>query len=132
MSLSVFGVVLNFLKAHWGAIALVGLVAVGYGWFHHQNALNVAALAQLNTAHQVEITAINKARADEEAQHAQEQQALQASLAQQQFEQATAALAVKQAAEQTKIAKQYANDPVGLATLLSAKFGFAVQPPAGQ
>jgi hypothetical protein len=132
MNTTVLDGIFNFLKAHWGVIALVGVLGVGYGWFHHQQALNVVAIAQINASNQVEINAINKARADEEAQHAQEQQALQSSLAaaQQQFEQASAALAVKQHVEQTTIAKQYANDPVGLAQLVATKFGFVVQMPA--
>lgn len=124
----------NFLKAHWQAILLVFVVVAGYGWIRHQSSLNAQAIAKLNTAHQVEIDTINKARQDETTQHQQELQQLQTSLdqLQQQYAQAQAALQVQQKQEQAQIVKQYGNDVSGLAQLAASKLGFTVQLPADE
>ncbi len=121
----------NFVKAHWQAILLVGVIIVGYAWVKHQNSLNAQAIAQLNQSHQQEIDTINKARQDEEAQHQQELQQLQSSLAQiqKEYADAQAALAQQQQVEQTQIVKKYGNDAKGLADLTASKFGFVVQLP---
>jgi uncharacterized protein YlxW (UPF0749 family) len=124
----------NFVKAHWQAILLVVLIGVGYAWIRHEQSASVAAIAQLNAAHQQEMDAINKARSDEEAQHQQELQQYQTQLAQiqQQYAEAQAQLAQQQQVEQTQIVKKYGNDAKGLADLAASKFGFVVQVPPSQ
>lgn len=121
----------NFVKAHWQVIALVVLLGVGYAWIRHEQSASVAAIAQINAAHQQEMDTINKARQDEVTQHAQELQQYQAQIAQiqQQYADAQAQLAQQQTAEQTQIVKKYGNDAKGLADLTAAKFGFVVQVP---
>lgn len=134
MPTTVFTTIWNFIKAHWQVIALVAVIAVGYGWIRHMNSANVAAIAQLNAAHQQEMDAITKARQDEETQHAQELQAYQQQLAQiqKEYADAQAQLAEQQTQEQTQIVKKYGNDAKGLADLTAAKFGFVVQTPPSQ
>lgn len=125
-------VVWNFIKAHWQAILLVGVLVVGYAWIKHEQKANVAAIAALNASHQAEMDTINKARQDEEAQHAQELQQYQAQLAQiqQEYAQAQAALQQQQTVETNQIVQKYGNDAKGLADLTASKFGFVVQLPA--
>jgi|SRR5579885_225826 len=121
----------NFVKAHWQALLLVVVLAVGYGWIRHMQSQNVALIDQLNKSHQTEIDQITKARQDEQAQHQQELQQYQAQLAQiqQQYADAQAQLAQQQTQEQNQIVKKYGNDAKGLADLTASKFGFVVQVP---
>lgn len=127
----VLAAVWNFVKAHWGVVALGVLLLVGYFWFQHQQALNAQMLAQLNTSHQQALDQINKARADEATQHQQELQQYQAQLQkiQEQFALAEEELQKAQNQEQQQIVQKYGNDAGSLAQLLAGKEGFTVVEP---
>lgn len=128
----VLSTVWSFVTKHWQAITLAAVIAVGYGWIRHQQSGFADTLSKLNASHQTEIDQVNKARADEQAQHQQELQNLQQSLAQiqQQYADAQAALAVQQTQEQQAIVKKYGSDVTGLAQLLGSKLNFTVEIPA--
>jgi hypothetical protein len=121
----------NFIKAHWQAIALVLVIAVGYGWIHHLQAGYVDTIKKLNDSHQVEIDKIKQDHVVEEQQHAAELKALQDSIAkiQADYVAAQAALQQQQTQEQKDIVKKYGNDADGLANLLAGKMGFVVTKP---
>ena len=123
----------TFIKAHWQAILLVGVIAVGYAWIRHEEAAFADTISNLNTSHQAEIDKINADKAQEEQQHAQELQQLQSTLStiQANYNAAQAQLQQQQTTEQKQIVQQYGNDADGLATLLASKMGFiVVKPPA--
>jgi hypothetical protein len=124
----------NFLKGHWQA-ALVIVVMVGaYAWVKHTETSYANTIAKLNTDHQAEIDTINKARTQEEQQHAQEQAQLQATLTtiQQNYAAAQQQLALQQTQETQQIVAKYGNDSDGMAALLAKEYGFTVVKPAAQ
>ena len=129
--MSVLTAIWNFTKSHWQTLVLVAAVAIGYAWYKHHVAADAALVAKLNAANQQEIDTINKARQDEQAQHQQELQTLQQSLAkiQQDYDRAQAELAAQQLQEQQQIVKKFGNDSKGLADLAASKLGFTVQLP---
>jgi len=122
----------SFFKTHWQAILLVVAIVVGYAWVRHEQKAQVDIVNKLDAAHAQEIAAVNKARADEVAQHQQELQQYQTQLAQiqQEYVQAQAQLQQQQTQETSQIVKKYGNDAKGLADLAASKFGFVVQVPA--
>lgn len=124
----------DFIKQHWQALLLVGVIAVGYAWIRHEEAGFANTIASLNASHQTAIDKINADKAQEEQQHAQELQQLQSTLntIQANYAAAQAQLQQQQTAEQKQIVKKYGNDADGLAQLLASKFGFVVVKPAAQ
>jgi len=129
--MAVFTKIWEFIKKYWQIILLVCVVGGGYAWVRHQQSVSAALAAQLDVSHQQEIAEINKARAIEVQQHAEQLKKLQDSIAaiQAQYVQAQAQIDAQQAAQVTQIVKKYGNDAAGLTQLLADKFGFIVVPP---
>ena len=132
--MNVLTVIWNFVKKYWQVFALLTIVAVGYGWIRHQQATYADTLAQLNASHQAEIDQITQAKQLEEQQHLAEVKQLQDSINKinQDYAQAQADLAAKQAQTQQDIVKKYGNDAAGLAKLLADSEGFVVVNSASQ
>ena len=124
----------DFFKKHWQAILLVVIVVGGYAWIRSQQSTFATTLQQIDASHQVEIDQINKARADEKAQHEAQLEHLQQSLEriQQDYVQAQAAIIAAQTVQQKQIVQKFGNDSVGLANLLAEKFNFVVVLPPTQ
>jgi len=122
----------TFVKGHWQSIALVVLVALGWSWYRSREAQTADVVRQLNESHQAEIDAVNKARADEEAEHAKELQDLRTSLDRinESYDAARKQLDARTVEARQDIVKRFGNDTAGLAQLVASRYGFAVVAPS--